>query len=354
MSLRGNKGEWSEIYALLKVLVDGKLYGADADLNKIQSLYYNILEVIRMEKDKPQYHYQRNDVDIVIVDEDKRELLRRNVTEFETQAKNLFTEIQNITGTSKNTIPIFDDFLESIKITSLKAPSSTKSDITIQIHDVYTGAKPVIEFSIKSQLGSPSTLLNASRATNLVFKLVSPLSDTEIKKINELSSPGEKIKQIESTSKLEFDCCSNEIFSRNLRMIDSNMPKIIANLVYLANKNKKWSIEDLVSSDLDEDKDERELIEYKVKQLLVSAALGMMPSSKWDGYDEATGGYIVVKTTGDLVCYHLYNRNALKDFLFKNTKFENGSQTRHGFGEIYIGNDGNQYFNLNLQIRFKK
>ena len=110
MSLRGNKGEWSEIYALLKVLADGKLYGADADLNKIQSLYYNILEVIRMEKVKPQYHYQRNDVDIVIVDEDNRELLRRNVTEFETQAKNLFTEIQNITGTSKNTIPIFDDF----------------------------------------------------------------------------------------------------------------------------------------------------------------------------------------------------------------------------------------------------
>lgn len=354
MSLKGNKGEWSEVYALLKVLADGKLYGADADLNEIQSLYYNILEVIRMEKDKPQYHYQRNDVDIVIVDEDNRELLRRSIKEFEAQAENLFGEIKNITGTGKNTIPVFDDFLEAIKITSLKAPSSTKSDITIQIHDIYTGAKPVLEFSIKSQLGSPSTLLNASKATNLVFKLLSPLSDTKIKEINELSSPGEKIKQIELNSELRFNHCANDTFSRNLRMIDSNMPKIIADLVYLANKNKTWSIEDLLANDLHLGEEEQELIEYKVKQLLVSASLGMMPSSKWNGYDEATGGYIVVKTTGDLVCYHLYNRNALKDFLFRNTKFENASQSRHQFGTIYKGEDGNQYFNLNLQIRFKK
>ncbi len=354
MSLKGNKGEWSEVYALLKVLADGKLYGADADLNEIQDLYYNILEVIRMEKDKPQYHYQRNDTDVVIVDEDNNELFRCNLTEFETQAQTLFNEIKRIKGQDKNTIPMFDEFLESIKVTVLKAPSITKGDITIQIHDIYTGAKPILEFSIKSQLGSASTLLNAGKSTNLVFKLESPLCDKEIEKINKLSSPGDKITQIELHSQLQFYRCSNDTFSRNLRMIDSNMPKIIANLVYLANKNKTWSIEDLLSNDLSLDEEEKELIKYKVKQLLVSAALGMKPSSKWDGYDEATGGYIVVKNTGDLVCYHLYNRNALKDFLFKNTKFENASQTRHDFGKIYVDNDGNQYFNLNLQIRFKK
>ncbi|WP_157278370.1 HpaII family restriction endonuclease [Olivibacter sitiensis] len=31
MSLSGNKGEWSELYTLFKLLADGKLFAGDAD-----------------------------------------------------------------------------------------------------------------------------------------------------------------------------------------------------------------------------------------------------------------------------------------------------------------------------------
>jgi HpaII restriction endonuclease. len=34
MKLRGNKGEWSEIYTFLKLLADGKLYAADENLTR--------------------------------------------------------------------------------------------------------------------------------------------------------------------------------------------------------------------------------------------------------------------------------------------------------------------------------
>jgi type II restriction enzyme len=77
-----------------------------------------------------------------------------------------------------------------------------------------------------------------------------------------------------------------------------------------------------------------------------------MPSKVWTGELDATGGYLVVKENGEVLCYHIYNRNEFEDYLFKNTKLETASSTRHVFGKVYEEN-GQLYFKLNLQIRFK-
>ena len=77
----------------------------------------------------------------------------------------------------------------------------------------------------------------------------------------------------------------------------------------------------------------------------------MMPSKEWDGLDEANGGYIIVKDDGDVLAYHIYNRDAFEDYLLKNTKFEKGSTSKHGFASLYEEN-GKMLINLNLQIRF--
>ena len=47
--LTGNKGEWSEIYVFLRLLEVGKLYAADAELNKIDDVFYNIINIVRTE-----------------------------------------------------------------------------------------------------------------------------------------------------------------------------------------------------------------------------------------------------------------------------------------------------------------
>ena len=44
--ITGNKGEWSEIYTLLKLLGDKKLFSGDKDLNKIESLFYPIIKIL--------------------------------------------------------------------------------------------------------------------------------------------------------------------------------------------------------------------------------------------------------------------------------------------------------------------
>ena len=82
-------------------------------------------------------------------------------------------------------------------------------------------------------------------------------------------------------------------------------------------------------------------------------ALGMMPSKVWTGKYDATGGYLVIKDNGDVLCYHIYNRNEFENYLLNNTKLDTASSTRHDFGKIYESN-GKLYFKLNLQIRFIK
>ena len=95
------------------------------------------------------------------------------------------------------------------------------------------------------------------------------------------------------------------------------------------------------------------IYEYKIKQFLNDVALGMKPTEIWQGdYEDATGGYIVVKEDGEIVCYHIYNVNEFHEYLLKNTKLEQASRKRHDFGTLYKeGND--VYIKLNLQIRFQ-
>ena len=47
--LKGNKGEWSEIYVLLRLLADGKIYAADSELNKLEDIFFPIIKIIREE-----------------------------------------------------------------------------------------------------------------------------------------------------------------------------------------------------------------------------------------------------------------------------------------------------------------
>lgn len=48
--MTGNKGEWSELYALFKLAADGRLYAADENTEKINTIYYDILKIIRKQK----------------------------------------------------------------------------------------------------------------------------------------------------------------------------------------------------------------------------------------------------------------------------------------------------------------
>lgn len=94
------------------------------------------------------------------------------------------------------------------------------------------------------------------------------------------------------------------------------------------------------------------MYEYKFKKFLCAAALGMTPAREWNGRDDATGGYVIVREDGNVLAFHIYNRDMFEDYLIDNTKFETASSSRHGFGTVFE-REGSYFINLNLQIRFK-
>ncbi len=362
--ITGNKGEWSEIYTLFKVLGDKELYPGNSSLQKIPSLVYPIIKILRKEANLD-FEYSIQD-EIVVISGGK-ELIRIPIDEFKNKACLLLSHIKNNTATFA--VPEIEEFMKSVNCLSLKANSSSKTDITIVIHDQRTGIQPTLGFSIKSQLGSPSTLLNAGETTNFVFQIENgQFSDDEIIQINSIAiKKGEKFsKDIkgrlnaigEMNRKLTFAHLQKQIFSNNLVLIDSALPQILASILLKFASSNYSSIEDLVriieqENPINFDTENKHLYyTYKMKRFLTDIALGMMPSKVWTGEYEANGGYLIVKEDGDVLCYHIYNKNEFENYLFCNTKLETASSSRHGFGDIYQEN-GNQYFKLNLQIRFK-
>ena len=356
--ITGNKGEWSEIYALFKLLGDKELHPGNSEIKKIQNLFYPILRILRTEVNG-NFDYSIED-DIVVISGNE-EVFRIPISEFQKKAKYLLTEIKSNSGTFS--VPEIEEFMQSINCLSLKASSSAKTDITIVVHDQRTGLQPSLGFSIKSQLGNPSTLLNAGETTNFIFKIVGAnINQQDIEEINNISSRSkikDRILEIKNKGgEFKFVKTQRTIFSNNLILIDSLLPQILANVVLNFYSTLHSNTEDLVKLTEDENPlkfdttDKHLFYSYKIKRFLTDIALGMMPSKVWTGEYDATGGYLIVKADGEILCYHIYNKNEFENYLLANTKLDTASSTRHGFGEIYEEN-GQLYFKLNLQIRFK-
>ena len=356
MRITGNKGEWSELYALVKLLHTGKLYAADSNAKCLIDVYFPILRILR-------YYSKNENIDYVIHDDvielyvSGNKISTIEKEQLEQSARILYEGI--ISGTERAfEINGAQNIMDLMLLDRISAASTDKTDITMQIHDVNTGYNPICGFSIKSELGRPPTLLNASGATNFVFEVVG-INDEDMKAINQIDTKTkilDRMSYILQFGELKFVRVANAIFSANLMLIDSYMEDILASILLDYYQNKASDCRALI--ELIENKNplgypRMGYYKYKFKKFLCSIALGMMPAKEWNGHDETNGGYIVVKEDGDVLAYHLYNRDAFEEYLFSNTKFERGSTTRHGFASVYKEN-GKFYINLNLQIRFAK
>jgi type II restriction enzyme len=363
--ITGNKGEWSEIYALFKLLGDKQLFLGNKDIEKLEGLVYPIIKILRTENNG---NFEYSIQDEIILISGSEEVLKIPISDFKSIAIFLLNAIKENKERTFS-IPEIEKFMQSINCISLKAGSSAKTDITIVVHDQRTSQQPTLGFSIKSQLGSPSTLLNAGKTTNFIFKINGSLIEDEINHINSLMVKRGKKEHADLKGRVSailnkkcsfsFFKTERRIFSNNLVLIDSLLPEILSQVVFDSYSSEFSHLTDLVNKTADKNplnfdiENEHKFYEYKIKRFLTDVALGMMPSKVWTGQYDATGGYLIVKENGDVLCYHIYNRNEFEDYLLNNTKLDTASSSRHGFGEIYKAN-GDLYFNLNLQIRFLK
>ena len=348
--LTGNKGEWSELYVFLKLLGDGVLYAADEKLNKKEDLYYPLVEVLRTEHGEIR-HYVKEDVFIKIVDINGRVLLRLSANEFATKAEKLLSVIKK-SDVGTFPVPDIEAFMHTIGCSKIKADSKDKSDITLVLHDEKIQKNGAFNFSIKSRLGKSSTLFNAGKCTNFIYEI-----DGSVPKKTEKLNVKGRVKFIYGQgAHLHFIKTESETFEANLCLVDSLFSRILSEYIleyYLGNGKTVRELTERINEKNPCGFNTRlqHPYEYKMKHFLTAIALGMMPSSVWDGYEQTTGGYIIVKEDGDVLCYHLYNRNEFRKYLFQNTRFDTPSSSRHDFGYIYRENR-KFLMKLNFQIRF--
>ncbi len=348
-----NKGELTELLVFIKLLLDKKINLSDVSLNP-NGNYLKINKVTTLNLDV-EFLLQNKAIIIAQNKEDKsqREINIDKIISPETIAL-LVTKIKENNQTFE--VPEFDPIHEILGFNETKGGNSyQKADIVLDIeNDVIQ--KENEGFGIKSYLGSKPTLLNASGNSNFIFRIIG-LDKSKMDEINAIDSPKklkDRINAIESFGgKFEYVGAEKEEMDFNLRMVDSDMPKLIGKILLLFYKDRISSITEITKKLLEENNtpDNETLLTTKIKKLLIDNLFGFFPGTKWNGIYSANGT-IVMKKDGEYVGFHIIEIEILKEYLFRNIKLDTPSSSRHRFGKLYLEKDGNLYFKLNLQLRF--
>lgn len=294
---------------------------------------------------------------------------------------------------SKGTIDIdrsYSDYLRSIGRNVLKASSKDTPDIWLDMPDARNTSNKPLGFSIKSRLSCHlPTIFNSSGASNIIYEITGDVTEEKISELmlmvkthGSLNEDDEKkefiypdyplrIKHFKDMGlELRFHnarTVKNEVdgsiyitdetpFEKNLRMIDYCMPQILADMTAEAYFNGIMNMKDLVLVLNWKDRFGAEpsanypFYKKKVQDMLVAMTTSMTAGKVWDGTEGTNGGLIIVKEDGDIVCYHIFDRNDFREFLLNNMKFEYPDNSRY-YSTGIVKVDDKYYMSLNVQIR---
>ena len=119
LKMSGNKGEWSELYAFMKLLSQGRVYAANEKVEKIEDVYYPILKIMREETRGEIIDYIIGDNQINVEMHSNR-ILSIDRKEMGNQADRLLSEIATHSGSFE--LEDVAKFANGIKVTKIKAP----------------------------------------------------------------------------------------------------------------------------------------------------------------------------------------------------------------------------------------
>jgi HpaII restriction endonuclease len=358
MALSGNKGEWSELYAVLVLLAEGRLAIAAHDL----SLTGDVYQVVGVQR-----RYSTGDVAYEIDLANKRVVVTSGTDHTKIDLAELDPAIKLVlAGLTKGSagnfqIPDVESLLAKMRVHHLAAGGTLKADLEVLVRDTRSGELLRLAFSVKSRMGSPSTLLNASKVTN--FRLGVPLGgeSLEVLKSHDGSPSALVAHLMEGDHEIGCPVPVNPVLRQNLMLIDSRMDEIVGSMLLGYYSGAGPAVSEIVKWVSGRDplkiaaySDPDVFYKYKVQTMLSDFALAMVPGRKWDGTYTANGGYLLVDKSGQLSCLPSTDRDNFREYLFQNTRFETASTTRHQFGRVELDEvTGEPYVNLNLQIRFK-
>lgn len=339
-----NKGEWSELYTILYLILNPNLKIVNQNLEILDENIFEIKKIIT-----------NNDIIFNIFDKnieilDKNEIKVLEKYEVEKYSVNLLDKIKT---TKENTFEVENIKNLISKIGNFKGKSTSKGDIILLNYDNIKKLEKKLSYSIKSKLGKSSTILNASRHTNFIYTVENLPFDKieEINNINTRSKLLDRIKKIkEFGGKIKFKKVQSKQFHQNLQMVDSLLPELLGEILLRSySENQK----DLKKLFLKPTFLGQKIAEKKIGDFLLAISFGMFPSIEWDGYYTVTGGILIVMKNGDVYNLDLnYYKKEVVDYLMKETKLDTPSSKRYNMLNLIIEN-GEIVFTLNLQIRYK-
>jgi type II restriction enzyme len=346
---RGNRGEWSEVYAALTLWTQGYFVGSTILLEE-DPLRKWALKSVEVPTHLPGISLLADKGELFVVDKKTRKRWpKQYCNEVSTD---LFQRIISAKKTTF-TIPRKSKLYKLLKI-GAGTTTRTKSDLFVSVYDPLTCNYYKRGFNVKSHLGARSTLLNASSRTNFKFRLMKthPRSVRYIK-------PRACMPTDISAKALEFVGMDTQ-FKRNLELIDSNLPFILSwILVWYYQYGLNLSFYEVAHHLAQENpckvENKTQYYSLKLKEFLIACGLGLSPGQAWNGSYEADGGYIVITNTGSLLAFYIIDnelKSRLGDYLLKKSYLDTPSTKRHGFGWILKEEcEESAFVNLNLQIR---
>lgn len=385
----GNVGDWSEIYVFYRIMEQGKIKTAKEDngnMNIVYDAFLPVLKIIREESGLPLEYYTSNEANgakalkIYYAGLDEP-LISCSIKDFKAKADELLTQLRSAKKTSSLSLPTQASFLNDIFIRKIKSPSKQisksfggKSDITMEIIQQDNLHVPA-GFSIKSSIKSKSSLINASRANDVIYEIVGCTDDImeEVNNINSSSWVIDRTKRILNDNNLivRFDHFGSETFHNNLSLIADREPEIVAYALLYSNgepevghgSNRGMSdvLQSLIAKDpINVGKEVAPLYYQKrLKDFLFEFACGMQSDTPWDTDTKIQGGYIFVTKEGDVLAYYASDQDSYKNWLLTGTKFDMPSTSRHTTANKsscgYIHKENNKYYyTLSTQVKFKK
>ena len=371
---KANKGEWGEIYCILRILAERKIYIADGSGKKHSKDCLNVLELMRKETAQRiiRYHCSPLTTEVTIeVGSFKKTL---PVSTFLKLADTMLLEIKN----GKGTFALSENLQKEIngtELQSVKATSRDKNDIYLTILDPRSGVtRNNIGFSIKSEIGDPPTLFNTGTHSALVYELhgmTSSLMD-RINSIFEFDKKGKphvpvlsRFQALVSNGvKLTFvgfpihKRHRIQVFRENLEILNPRLPLYFDTALrgILSQKCTSRDIPTVTDyvSQINPAQVQRphEVYEYMIKAFLYASYCGLTAGTLWNGKSNVNGGFIRVAADGEVLAFYALESDSFKQYLFDNSLIDfPATDKSHGnYANVYE-ESGKFYFRLNFQIR---
>ena len=334
-----NRGEWTEAYVFMRLLGDGRIYGASENLVKDDTTYMDIVNIIRDEPNQMLIFERFIEDNIAKIRSKRGKDVITVVTapEISNEAQKLYESIKNLSSSRVIGIADAQKYLEKMGIDTPKANLSndakekygSKTDIIMTTGDSLDHSVSTVGFSIKSHIGSPATLFNCSQKSGFTYQIVG-CDESAMHEINAKDRFLDIKDSISENFTLQYKGCRDTVFEANICIVDSQMDKILSEALLIqagfCGSYNSSNVKDICNVVAEINplgvRNARNFYSVKFKDFLFASFAGMTASTEWNGRRRLAGGYIDVSRDGELLYYRAMSDDVFGEYLFQHTFFD--------------------------------